>query len=137
MTISMQKRVLILDQDAMGENFLHNILYTNGYELIKVNSSAEGILTSRTWNPDVIIINLMEPSNNGWKLCHKLKESSPAPIIVLAAVSDPHLIARWLDAGADDYITKPFSPEVLVAHLQKLTRRLKLTQNNPGLTPVQ
>jgi DNA-binding response OmpR family regulator len=137
MTISGQTRVLVFDQDALGENFLNQTLNTSNYHIIKVNSSAEGISTSQSWDPDVIIINLMQPSSNGWKLCRRLKESSQAPIIVLGSISDPNLVALWLDAGADDYLTKPFSPEVLVAHIQKLTRRIKLTHNKPAVNLLQ
>ena len=137
MTIDLPTRFLVLDQDTLGENFLKHILNPNGYEINKVSSGPEGIQTSGSWNPDVIIINVMQPYDNGWKLCKRLREHSQAPILVLAAVSDPHMVARWLDAGADDYLTKPFSSEVLIAHLQKLTRRTKLTQNNPTLPLVQ
>jgi DNA-binding response OmpR family regulator len=133
MTVSTPTRLLVLDQDTLGENFLKQTLNPNGYEIIKVNSNAEGLLTTQSWNPDVIIINIMQPSVNGWKLCRKLREFSQAPILVLATVSDPNSIAHWLDAGADDYLTRPFSSEMLVAHLQKLTRRTKLIQDNPSL----
>jgi len=133
MTVPTPIRLLILDQDILGENFLKQMLNPNGYEVIKVSSGAEGLLASRSLDPDVIIINIMQPSVNGWKLCRKLREYSQVPILVLATVSDPKSIARWLDAGADDYLTKPFSTDVLIAHLQKLTRRTKLTQN---ITPV-
>jgi DNA-binding response OmpR family regulator len=134
MTIAAPQRLLVLDQDTLGEDFLKHVLNPNGYEIIKVSSSAEGILTSRSWNPDIIIINIMEPAANGWKLCKRLREFSQAPILVLAAVSDPNSIAQWLDAGADDYLTRPFSSEILVAHLQKLTRHTKIIQNNPSLS---
>jgi DNA-binding response OmpR family regulator len=122
-------KLLVFDQDTLGENFLKQMLTPDGYEVIKVSSSAEGLVASRSLEPDVIVINLMQPPVNGWKLCRKLREFCQVPIIVLAAVSDPHIIAHWLDAGADDYLTKPFSSEVLVAHLQKLTRRLRVIQN--------
>jgi DNA-binding response OmpR family regulator len=137
MTIDIPTRLLVLDQDALGENFLKHILNPDGYEINKVSSSVEGIQTSGSWNPDVIIINVMQPYDNGWKLCKRLREQSQAPILVLAAISDPHVVARWLDAGADDYLTKPFSSEVLVAHLQKLTRRTKFSQNNPSTSLAQ
>jgi len=136
MTIEIPTRLLVLDQDTLGENFLKQILNPNSYEIYKVSSSTEGIHTTRSWNPDVIIINIMQPSANGWKLCKRLREYSQAPILVLSAVSDPNSIARWLDAGADDYMTKPFSSEMLVAHLQKLTRRTKIIQSNPSLTLI-
>jgi DNA-binding response OmpR family regulator len=127
-------KLLVIDQDTLGENFIKQTLNPNGYDVIKVNSSADGIQTSQTWNPDLIIINIMQPAVNGWKLCRKLRQFSQAPILVLAAVSDPNSIALWLDAGADDYLTKPFSSDMLVAHLQKLTRRFTIKQNNPSLT---
>ncbi len=133
MTVPLPMKILILDQDTLGENFLKQMLNPIAYEVIKVSSNAEGIHISSSWEPDVIIINIMQPTVNGWKLCRKLREVNQVPILVLATISDPKSIARWLDAGADDYLTKPFSSEVLIAHLQKLTRRTKLTQNS---TPV-
>ena len=134
MLIPAPTRLLVIDQDTLGENFIKQSLNPDGYEVIKVNSSSEGIQTSQSWNPDLIIINIMQPAANGWKLCRKLRQFSQAPILVLAAVSDPNSIASWLDAGADDYLTKPFSSDILVAHLQKLTRRFNLKQNHPSIT---
>jgi DNA-binding response OmpR family regulator len=134
MTISSPTKLLILDQDTLGENFLKQMLFPNGYEVIKVFSSTEGIFTSQSMKPDVIIINIMQPSENGWNLCQKLREFSQAPILVLAPVSNPNSIAHWLDAGADDYLAKPISAEVLVAHLQKLTRRTKFSQKSTQIS---
>jgi DNA-binding response OmpR family regulator len=129
MTTPAPTKLLVFDQDTLGENFLTHMLKPEGYEVIKVSSSTEGLIATQSLAPDVIVINLMQPPANGWKLCRKLREFSQVPILVLAAVSDPHVIAHWLDAGADDYLTKPFSSEMLVAHLQKLTRHLKIIQN--------
>jgi two-component system response regulator ResD len=134
MLIPAPTRLLVIDQDTLGENFIKQSLNPNGYEVIKVNSSSEGIQITQSWNPELIIINIMQPAVNGWKLCRKLRQHSQAPILVLAAVSDPNSIASWLDAGADDYLTKPFSSDILVAHLQKLTRRFNLKQNHPSIT---
>jgi DNA-binding response OmpR family regulator len=134
MLIPTPTRLLVIDQDTLGENFIRQNLNPSDYEVIKVNSSSDGILTAQTWNPDVIIINIMQPSVNGWKLCRRLRQHSQVPILVLAAVSDPNSIALWLDAGADDYITRPFSTDILVAHLQKLTRRYNLKQDAPSIS---
>jgi DNA-binding response OmpR family regulator len=134
MLIPTPTRLLVIDQDTLGENFIRQNLNPSGYEVIKVNSSSDGILTAQTWDPDVIIINIMQPSVNGWKLCRRLRQHCQVPILVLAAVSDPNSIALWLDAGADDYLTKPFSSDILVAHLQKLTRRYNLKQDTPSRT---
>jgi two-component system response regulator MtrA len=134
MTIQPATKLLILDQDTLGENILKQMLIPNGYEVTKVNSSAEGIISSMDMKPDVIIINIMQPSDTGWKLCRKIREFSQAPILVLAPVANPNTIAHWLDAGADDFIIKPFSSDVLIAHLQKLTRRTKLAQEHTSIS---
>ena len=136
MQIPSATRLLIIDQDVLGENFLTQSLIPVGYQVVKVNSSMDGIQTAKTWNPDVIIINIMQPAANGWKLCHKIRECSLAPILVLAAVSDPNSIAHWLDAGADDYLAKPFSSDILYAHLQKLTRRSQFKTNQTSLAVI-
>lgn len=125
---------MILDQDTLGENILKQMLIPNGYEVTKVNSSVDGIITSMDIEPDLIIINILQPSDTGWKLCRKIREFSQAPILVLAPISNPNAIAHWLDAGADDYLAKPFSSEVLLAHLQKLTRRTKLSQKSSSIS---
>jgi len=136
MQIPSATRLLIIDQDVLGENFLTQSLIPVGYQVFKVNSSMDGIQTTKTWTPDVIIINIMQPAANGWKLCYKIRECSQAPILVLAAVSDPNSIAHWLDAGADDYLAKPFSSDILYAHLQKLTRRSHIKQNHTSLAVI-
>jgi len=137
MPIPSTTKLLVIDQDAQGENFVKQTLNPNGYDVMKVNSSLKGLQTSQTWKPDIIVINIMQPAKNGWKLCRKIRQYSQAPILVLAAVSDPNSIALWLDAGADDYLTKPFSSDILVAHLRKLTRRFKIKQNHPTMSAVQ
>jgi len=136
MQIPSATRLLIIDQDVLGENFLTQSLIPAGYQVVKVNSSLDGIQTTKTWNPDVIIINIMQPAVNGWKLCYKIRECSQAPILVLAAISDPNSIAHWLDAGADDYLAKPFSSDILYAHLQKLTRRSHFKQDQTSLAVI-
>jgi DNA-binding response OmpR family regulator len=129
MTFTSTTRLLVIDQDTIGENFLGQSLNPSAFDVMKVNSTNGNLQTSLTWNPDVIIINILQPSSDGWKLCGKIRKYSQAPILVLATVSDPISIAVWLDAGADDYLTKPFSIDILIAHLQKLTRRSIIKHN--------
>jgi DNA-binding response OmpR family regulator len=136
MPIRSATRLLVIDQDVLGESFLKQSLKPGGYDVVKVSSSREGIQTSQTWNPDVIIINLMQPAVNGWKLCQLIRTYSQAPILVLATISDPHSVALWLDAGADDYLAKPCSSDMLIAHLQKLTRRCAFKENHSSLSPI-
>ncbi len=129
-------RVLIIDQDIMGEGILDAEWKPGRFEVEVVKSGMEGVQATQTWGPDVIIINTLQPNENGWKLCHRLRQHSATPILVLSVISDPQSIARWLDAGADDFLSRPFSLEILTAHLQKLARRGSHLQTQPLSSPI-
>jgi two-component system KDP operon response regulator KdpE len=73
--------------------------------------------------PDVIILDLMMPEMDGWQICKAVREFSQVPIIILSALNDPSMIASVLDAGADDYLTKPTPSRVLIAHINRLINR--------------
>jgi DNA-binding response OmpR family regulator len=127
-------KLLVIDHDSIGDDFVKLILNPAGYDVLTVYSNIEGIKSARNWKPDVIIFNLMLPSSNGWQVCQDIRKFSKVPILILSAVSDPKSIARWLDAGADDYLTKPVSTDVLVAHLHNLTRRTNTNQSFPSIS---
>ncbi len=74
-------------------------------------------------SPDLVILDLMMPEMDGWEICKSVREFSQVPIIILSALNDPSMIASVLDAGADDYLTKPTPSRVLVAHINRLVNR--------------
>ena len=74
-------------------------------------------------SPDVVILDLMMPDMDGWQICKAVREFSQVPIIILSALNDPSMIASVLDAGADDYLTKPTPSRVLIAHVNRLVNR--------------
>ena len=88
----------------------------------------EGIQLSRTLRPDVIILDLMMPEMDGWQVCNTIRKSSHVPILILSALDNPGMVARALDAGADDYLIKPVPSGVLIAHLNNLVRRARVEQ---------
>ena len=73
--------------------------------------------------PDLIVLDMMMPEIDGWAVCREVRSFSSVPIIVLSALNDPSVIASILDAGADDYLTKPAPSRLLLAHIKKLVRR--------------
>jgi DNA-binding response OmpR family regulator len=77
----------------------------------------------REVQPDLVILDLMMPEMDGWEVCRSVRQFSQVPIIILSALNDPSMIASVLDAGADDYLTKPTPSRVLVAHINRLTKR--------------
>jgi two-component system response regulator MtrA len=78
---------------------------------------------ARAEKPDIIILDLILPGTIGWEVCKILRTFTSVPIAILSALDDPELISTALDAGADDYMTKPIASSVLVAHIKNLARR--------------
>jgi len=119
----MPKTVLTIDDDTAITELLAMLLRTHGYEVITANDGDEGIKTIKNKSPHVVILDLMMPGLDGWQVCKSVREFSNVPIVVLSALDDPSMIASALDAGADDYLVKPVSSSILVAHLNRLIRR--------------
>lgn len=119
----MALKVLTIDDDSSMTNLLASLLHSHGMEVINANNGARGIEMARTEKPDLIILDLILPGAVGWEVCKKLRTFTNAPIAVLSALDDPELISTALDAGADDYMTKPIASRVLIAHIQNLARR--------------
>ncbi len=116
-------KVLAIDDDNAITELLAMLLRTHGYEVLTANSGEEGIKLLQEKSPDVIVLDLMMPGMDGWQVCKQVRTFSNIPIIILSALDDPAMIASALDAGADDYLVKPISSNILVAHLNRLIRR--------------
>lgn len=132
-------KLLVIDDDTAVTELLALLLKSHGYDVMAVNSGEEGVIALREKNPDLIILDLMMPEMDGWGVCKAVRAFSTVPIIILSALNDPALIASILDAGADDYLTKPTPSSVLVAHVNKLVRRSttgSLTSVSPPTRPI-
>lgn len=120
---TMPIKLLVIDDDSAVTELLSLLLKSHGYDVTAVNSGPEGIDFLREKKADLIILDLMMPDMDGWEVCREVRKFSNVPIIVLSALNDPAMIASILDAGADDYLTKPASSSVMVAHIKQLVRR--------------
>jgi two-component system KDP operon response regulator KdpE len=123
-------KVLIINDENITSDVNSYILASNLHEIMSVNSAAEGISATRRWEPDVVIIDAGLPDQYGWKVCRDIRGFSQVPILVLSILSNPDLVVQALDEGADDFLSKPVREEVLIAHINKLTRRAKADMNN-------
>lgn len=119
----MAKTVLTIDDDTAITELLAMLLRTHGYEVFTANNGEEGIKAIGELNPHVVVLDLMMPGLDGWQVCKQVRAFSDVPIVILSALDDPTMIASALDAGADDYLVKPVSSSILVAHLNRLIRR--------------
>ncbi len=122
----MPLKVLSIDDDLAMTELLSLLLKTHGYEPLSANTSEEGIKNIRKYSPDVVIMDLMMPGKDGLQVCAEIRKFSSVPIIIFSAMDNPGLVANALDAGADDYLVKPVPSGVLIAHLNKLTRRVEM-----------
>lgn len=129
----MPLKVLAIDDDPAMTELLTLLLHPKGFEINTCNSGEAGVDLVRKLSPHVVILDLMMPEMNGWKVCSSIRTFSQVPILVLSALDGPGSVASALDAGADDYLVKPVPSGVLVAHLNNLTRRANLES---GLTPI-
>lgn len=116
-------KILIVDDEPQIIRVLRTALSTQGYTVRVAASGIEGADVARSWNPDLVITDVSMPEMNGVELCRELRASSPVPIIVLSVRNDERMKIEALDAGADDYVTKPFSIQELQARVRSQLRR--------------
>ena len=118
------KRVLVVDDDAKTVELVKLYLNRDGYHVLTAFDGVEALRLARESHPDLIVLDLMLPGLNGLKVCHTLREESDVPIIMLTAKTTDQDKLEGLDLGADDYVTKPFSPRELAARVRAVLRRL-------------
>jgi two-component system KDP operon response regulator KdpE len=121
--MSARHRVLICDDEAQILRALRVILGDAGYEVIPALTAREALDAVAVHPPEAAIVDLVLPDGDGVDVCRSIREWSRMPIIVLSAVGDESEKVRALEAGADDYVTKPFGPDELVARLRAALRR--------------
>jgi DNA-binding response OmpR family regulator len=116
-------RVLVIDDDPAMTDLLGIILSSHQMEVKVVNDGQTGLNSLNNYSPNIIILDLLMPELDGWKVCRKIKQLNNIPILVLSAVDSPSMIAEALNAGADDYLIKPVTSTSLIAHINNLIKR--------------
>lgn len=116
-------RVLICDDESQILRALRVVLRDAGFDVMPAATATEALDAAAVRAPAAAIIDLLLPDGDGVEVCRRLREWSAVPIIVLSAVGDEADKIRALNAGADDYVTKPFSPGELIARLNAVLRR--------------
>jgi DNA-binding response OmpR family regulator len=127
-------RILVIDDDSGMTDLLTILLTTANSEVLTANKASEGLKIIREYEPNVVVLDMILPDMDGCEISKMIREFSDVPIIILSAIDTPGMVARALDNGADDYLTKPVSSGTLIAHLNKLVRRPLLVKKNKSLT---
>ena len=116
-------KILVVEDDPAITNLIRTTLDTQEYQYHTAKNGVEALLDAVSYNPDVIILDLGLPDMDGVEIIHKVRGWSMVPIIVVSARSEDQDKVEALDAGADDYLTKPFSIDELLARLRVALRR--------------
>lgn len=116
-------KVLIVDDDQSTRKLVKVNLERRGYVVDEAENGMTAIQYLKQSLPDLVLLDLIMPDIDGLDVCIWLRAQSDVPVIVLSAQDEEQMMIRALDAGADDYVTKPFSPVLLVAHLEAVLRR--------------
>ncbi|WIG55021.1 MAG: DNA-binding response regulator KdpE [Rhodanobacteraceae bacterium] len=115
-------RVLVIDDEAQIRRFLDIGLRAEGYEVLQAATAAEGLAQAATHEPDLVILDLGLPDRDGHEVLSELRQWSQVPVLMLSVRSAEAEKVRALDAGANDYVTKPFGIQELMARLRALLR---------------
>ena len=126
-----RRRVLVVDDEPQILRALSVVLRDSGFEAVPAETASEALDLAAVRPPDAAIVDLVLPDRDGVEVCRSLREWSSMPIIVLSAIGEEEEKVRALEAGADDYVTKPFGPRELVARLEAALRRAAPDEEEP------
>lgn len=119
----MAKRILIVEDDAALAKVLSDRLALDGFHVAWSPDGHSAPADARTFRPDLIILDIMLPGPTGFELCQMLRQGGRTPVIILSVRGQKHDKIRGFSLGVDDYVTKPFEPEELVARIHAVLRR--------------
>ena len=119
----MASKVLIVEDDPNTTRLVGLYLARDGHKVISAADGLEGLRLAREARPDLVVLDLMLPKLDGIEVCRALREESDVPVVMLTARVEEEDRLKGLNIGADDYVTKPFSPKELVARIRAVLRR--------------
>ncbi|GAA1396820.1 MtrAB system response regulator MtrA [Luteococcus peritonei] len=118
-----RSRILVVDDDAALAEMLQMVLRQEGFEASWCGSGDKAVEAFRAERPDLVLLDLMLPGRDGIEICRDIRQESGVPIVMLTAKSDTMDVVQGLEAGADDYVSKPFKAKELIARIRTRLRR--------------
>jgi len=116
-------KVLVVDDEPQITRVLRTVLISQGYQVRTAAEGESALVNFKEWNPELVITDLYMPHMSGLELCRRIRALSPVPIIVLSVKGEERSKVEALDCGADDYVTKPFGIDELMARVRAALRR--------------
>jgi DNA-binding response OmpR family regulator len=124
------KKVLLVDDDIDSLRMNRIIFINAGAQVFTANDGLEGISKLHSHRPDLVILDVMMPGGSGYEVCKQIRKISNVPVIMLTALGQEQNELDGLDAGADDYLSKPYNPEILLARARSVIRRSEQNDNH-------
>lgn len=118
-----ESRILVIDDDDDIRGLVRTLLERLGVEVKEARNGREGLREFHGWRPDLVVLDVSMPELDGWNVLERIRDMSEVPVLMLTARGDELERVRGLQAGADDYVVKPFGKQELVARVQALLRR--------------
>ena len=131
-----KQRILVVDDEPQLTRVLRRSLMAKGYDVRVAGDGEFALQTFHDWPPDLVITDLAMPNISGLELCRRLRATSEVPIIVLSVRGEEQTKVQALDAGADDYVTKPFGMDELSARIRAALRRQPATDSRSQMLEV-
>ena len=125
-------RVLVIDDDSDIRGLVKELLERAGYQVVEGANGREGLRTLYSSNPDLVLLDVSMPELDGWQTLERIRDVSDVPVVMLTARAAELEKVRGLKAGADDYVTKPFGRQELLAHVEAHLRRAGDRDERPG-----
>lgn len=129
--MSDRPKILVVDDETQILRVLRHAFPSTDYAVRTADDGESGLAVFDEWQPDVVITDLQMPVMNGLELCRRIRAASNVPVIVLSVRKEESTIVEALDAGADDYVTKPFSTGELLARVRSVLRRVPERERGP------
>jgi two-component system KDP operon response regulator KdpE len=124
-----KRNILVVDDERQITRVLNTALSSRGYAIRTATDGDEALHIMKEWSPDIVITDLRMPNMDGLELCKTIRAKSHVPIIVLSVKGEDQIKVEALDAGADDYVMKPFSMDELLARMRAALRRVSTPQD--------
>jgi DNA-binding response OmpR family regulator len=120
---AVSEKILVIDDEETTVQLISILLERRGFEVIKAYRAEEGLRKAYRHQPDLVLLDIMMPDMDGWEVCKRLRDMSDVPIIFLTARGEVKDVVHGLEMGADDYVTKPYDNDELVARVRAHLRR--------------
>ena len=119
------ERILVIDDNSRDRKLAREGLESEGYGVEEAGDGAQGLRVLFASRPDIVVLDVLMPGMDGWAVCQRIREITDVPIIMLTSLNRSQEVVKGLELGADDFVSKPITPEELIARVRAVLRRAR------------